>query len=110
MHAEVPVLRVLHEQWDQGPSQRRRHRSTGRPGAAHRKRRRSVGSAVLGLRGDDEYCIADLPDTVSAGAVSLAIAAFAANRIKTVVLETAEEVDEACKRSTELDYRPPGAN
>ncbi len=55
---------------------------------------------------DDVYAIADLPDNVSAAAISLATAQAGFVRLRTVVLLTAEEIDEATKRSG--DYRPPG--
>jgi uncharacterized protein with GYD domain len=55
---------------------------------------------------DDVYCIVELPDNVSAAAVSLTVAAARAARVKTVALLTPEEIDQAAKRS--VDYRPPG--
>lgn len=55
----------------------------------------------------DVYAIADLPDTVAATAVSLAVNASGAVTLQTVELLTPEQVDEASKRS--VDYRPPGA-
>ena len=55
---------------------------------------------------DDVYAIVDLPDNVSAAAISLATALAGFVRLKTVVLMTADEVDEATNRSG--DYRPPG--
>jgi uncharacterized protein with GYD domain len=57
--------------------------------------------------GDDVFVIADLPDHASAAAVSLAVGATGAANIKTVVLLTPEEVDEATKK--DVGYRPPGA-
>jgi uncharacterized protein with GYD domain len=53
------------------------------------------------------YVIADLPDAKTAAAVSLAVNAAGAARLRTVVLLTPEEVDAAVKQS--VDYRPPGA-
>jgi uncharacterized protein with GYD domain len=55
----------------------------------------------------DLYVIADLPDNESMTAVALMVAASGAITIKTTVLLTPEEVDEAAKK-TPL-YRPPGA-
>lgn len=55
----------------------------------------------------DVYVVAEAPGHVDAAAVSLAVAASGAARIKTVVLLTAEEMDAATQRS--VGYRPPGA-
>jgi uncharacterized protein with GYD domain len=54
----------------------------------------------------DAYVIIDLPDNESAAAVALTINATGAVSVKTSVLLTPEEIDEAAKRS--VDYRPPG--
>ena len=56
---------------------------------------------------DDVYVIAELPDNVTAAAIGLTVAAAGAASIKTVVLISPEEVDEASKKS--VDYRAPGA-
>jgi uncharacterized protein with GYD domain len=56
---------------------------------------------------DDVYLIADLPSHVEASAISLAVGASGAARVKTVVLLTADEVDAATKVT--VGYRPPGA-
>ena len=55
---------------------------------------------------DDLYLIADLPDTAAASAISLAVAASESLRLKTVILETAEDVDEALERVEPLPERP----
>jgi uncharacterized protein with GYD domain len=52
----------------------------------------------------DVFVIADLPDDVSA--FSLIANAAGTAKVKTVVLITPEDVDEATKKS--VDYRPPG--
>ncbi len=54
----------------------------------------------------DVYAIADLPDHASATAASLAANATGTVSVKTIVLMTPEEVDEAAKKAP--DYRPPG--
>jgi uncharacterized protein with GYD domain len=54
----------------------------------------------------DAYVIVDLPDHASTAAASLAVAASGAARVKTVVLMTPEEMDQATKKSA--GYRPPG--
>ena len=56
--------------------------------------------------GADVYVIADLPDNVTAAALSLAVNAGGAVQLETVQLLTAEEMDEATKKS--VDYTPPG--
>ena len=55
----------------------------------------------------DVYTIFDAPDTVTAAALALAVNASGAVRLKTVVLITPEEVDQAAKKT--VAYRPPGA-
>ncbi len=54
----------------------------------------------------DLYVIADLPDNVSMTALALLVAASGAITIKTTVLITPEEVDEAVKKTP--SYRAPG--
>ena len=55
----------------------------------------------------DSYTIADLPDAVTAAALSLTVNAAGAVQLKTVALVTPEEIDQASKKS--VSYRPPGA-
>jgi uncharacterized protein with GYD domain len=55
---------------------------------------------------EDFYIIVDLPDNVTTTAVSFVGNVSGSFRIKTVVLLTPEEVDEAIKMS--VDFRPPG--
>ncbi len=54
----------------------------------------------------DAYAIVDLPDEKSAAALSLVINASGTIHCKTTVLLTAEEMDDAAKRT--VGYRPPG--
>jgi uncharacterized protein with GYD domain len=54
----------------------------------------------------DAIVICDLPDNESAAAIALTVNATGGATVRTVVLLTPEEVDEAAKRSVE--YRPPG--
>lgn len=54
----------------------------------------------------DVYGIVDLPDHASAAAVSMTINATGAVQVKTVILMSPEEIDEAAKKAVE--YRPPG--
>ena len=55
---------------------------------------------------DDFVLIADLPDNVTAAAISLVGAASGAINPRVTVLLTPEEVDAATKKT--VDYRPPG--
>jgi uncharacterized protein with GYD domain len=81
-------------------------------------RRAAVEKVVEGLGGklesfyfalgeEDVYVIAELPDNVTATAVSLTVNASGVVALHTVELLTPEQVDEASKKS--VDYRPPGA-
>lgn len=54
----------------------------------------------------DVFVIADLPDNVTAAALSLNINATGAVAVKVTVLLTSEEIDEAAKKT--ISYRPPG--
>lgn len=54
----------------------------------------------------DFYIIVDMPDNVSTTAISFAGNVSGTFSIKTIVLLTPEEVDEAVKKS--VDFRPPG--
>ncbi len=55
---------------------------------------------------DDVYVISDVPDNATMTAVSLTVNASGAVKVKTTVLLTAEEVDQATKMT--VNYRPPG--
>lgn len=55
---------------------------------------------------EDVYGICDLPDNAAAASFALAVNASGAVSIKTTVLLTPDEVDEAISKS--VDYRPPG--
>ena len=81
------------------------------------KRREAVAHAIDGMGGtleefyyafgdDDVFAIAELPDNVSTAALTLLINASGAAKVKTVVLLTPEEIDQATKKS--IEYRPPG--
>jgi uncharacterized protein with GYD domain len=56
---------------------------------------------------DDAFVICDLPDAVSAAALSLRVSASGRVHISTVPLLTPEDMDAACKKS--ITYRAPGA-
>jgi len=55
----------------------------------------------------DAFVIVDVPDNVTAAAVALTVGASGAVTLKTTVLMTPEEVDQATKKSPA--YRAPGA-
>jgi uncharacterized protein with GYD domain len=55
----------------------------------------------------DVFIIADIPDAKSAAAVSLTVNAAGGAQVTTTPLMTAEEMDEATRKS--VRYRPPGA-
>ncbi len=54
----------------------------------------------------DAYIIADIPDHASVAAASLAVNASGAVAVRTTVLLTPEEMDQAAKKS--VSYAPPG--
>ena len=55
----------------------------------------------------DAFVIVDVPDNVTAAAVALTVGASGVVNLKTTVLMTPEEVDQATKKSP--SYRAPGA-
>jgi uncharacterized protein with GYD domain len=55
---------------------------------------------------NDIYIITEMPDNVATTAISLTVNASGAVKVKTIVLLTAEEVDQAAKMT--VNYRPPG--
>ena len=80
------------------------------------KRRAAIEAVLKSLGGRLEafyfaygaFVIVELPDTVSATAVALTVGASGAVRLKTTVLISPEEVDQAVKKT--VAYRAPGAN
>jgi uncharacterized protein with GYD domain len=56
---------------------------------------------------DDYYVTVDFPNHASAAAAALTVGASGTSRLRTVVLITPEEIDEASKLT--VDFRPPGA-
>ena len=82
---------------------------TKRRAAIEEMARRLGGSveAFYFAYGDtDAFVIIDLPDSASATAASLTVGASGAARVKTTVLLTPEEVDEAARKA--VKYRAPG--
>lgn len=55
---------------------------------------------------EDVYAIADLPDNIAAAALGLAVSSTGLVSVKTVVLLSPAEIDEAAKR--QVAYTPPG--
>lgn len=55
---------------------------------------------------DDVICILDMPDNVTASALSLAVSAAGSVHIRTTPLMTIEETDRALAKS--IAYRAPG--
>jgi uncharacterized protein with GYD domain len=55
---------------------------------------------------NDAYLILDVPDNLTAAAISLAVAGAGATRMKTIELLTPEEIDRAMEKH--VDYTPPG--
>lgn len=66
----------------------------------------SVEAFYYAFGGDDIYVIVDLPDQDTAIAMTLTVNAAGGAAIKTTVLISPEEADEAIKKS--INYRPPG--
>lgn len=54
----------------------------------------------------DAFVIAEVPDAASAASIALNVAASGGARIRTTVLMTPEEVDQAARKKPQ--YRPPG--
>jgi uncharacterized protein with GYD domain len=71
---------------------------------------KSIGGKVehfyFALGEQDLYAIVDAPDHATVAAASLAISAAGGVHSKTVVLLTAEEIDQATKKN--MIYQPPG--
>jgi uncharacterized protein with GYD domain len=66
----------------------------------------SLESFYFSFGEDDAYVIVDVPDTVTAVALSLGVNAAGGAGLATIPLITAEEMDEASKKS--VSYRAPG--
>jgi len=72
---------------------------------------KSVGgkleSFYFGFGGEDAYVVVDLPDNQAAAALAMTAASSGVVGVRTVVLLTPGEVDEAAKR--QVSYRAPGS-
>ncbi len=67
----------------------------------------SLESAHWAFGDDDFFAIAEVPDNAAAMAIAATVGASGAVSVKTTVLLTAEEVDDAISRR--VAYRAPGA-
>jgi uncharacterized protein with GYD domain len=81
------------------------------------KRREAVAKAVKSMGGTlegfyfafgytDVFAVVDLPDNADGAAFALLVTAAGGAKVKTTVLLTPEEIDQATKKTA--DYRPPG--
>jgi len=81
-------------------------------------RRKAIEQMLAGMGGrleclyfgfgeSDAYLIVEVPDNVTATAVSVRVGASGAARCRTTVLLSPEEMDQAVKKG--VTYRPPGA-
>jgi uncharacterized protein with GYD domain len=69
-----------------------------------------VESMYFAFGTSDVYAIVDAPDNITVAAFALAVGGTGiAAHLKTVVLLTPEEVDQAAKKSASSGYRAPGA-
>ena len=69
-----------------------------------------VESMYFAFGTSDVYVIVDAPDNITAAAFALAVGGTGvAAHLKTIVLLTPEEVDQAAKKSASSGYRAPGA-
>jgi uncharacterized protein with GYD domain len=79
--------------------------------AAAKAAAESVGGSIEALYfafgGTDVYAIGDFPDNISAASLSLAVAAGGGVTLKTVVLLTPDEMDQAAAKN--VSYSPPGS-
>ncbi|MGP4000380.1 GYD domain-containing protein [Streptomyces sp. 8N706] len=82
---------------------------TGRRGAVEQMVQRLDGrleTMYWAFGTEDAYLVVELPNNASAAALGLVVSAAGAVRTSTVVLLTAEEIDEATRRK--VPYRAPG--
>ena len=77
---------------------------------AVKKSVKSLGGKVQSFHfafgAEDAYIVVDLPDNIAAAALGLAVSSTGLTSVKTVVLLTPAEIDEAAKR--QVTYTPPG--
>lgn len=66
----------------------------------------TLESYYLGFGTDDYYVTVDFPNHATAAAAALTVGASGSSRVRTIVLLTPEDLDEASKLT--VDFRPPG--
>lgn len=66
----------------------------------------SMESFYFAFGGEDAYVVCDLPDNAAAAALAMTVSASGLVGVRTVVLLSPGEVDEAAKR--QVSYRAPG--
>jgi len=66
----------------------------------------SLESFYFAFGGEDAYVICDLPDNAAAAALAMTVSSSGLVGIRTVVLLTPGEVDDAAKR--QVNYKAPG--
>jgi uncharacterized protein with GYD domain len=66
----------------------------------------TLESMYFAFGDDDVFCIVDGPDNATMAAAAMAISASGLVKATTVPLLTAEEIDQAAKKS--VSYTPPG--
>ncbi len=66
----------------------------------------SVDSFYFAFGGEDVYVVCDLPDNSAAAALAMNVSSAGLVNIRTIVLLTPGEVDEAAK--LQVSYKPPG--
>jgi uncharacterized protein with GYD domain len=66
-----------------------------------------VESFYFAFGEDDAYVVVDVPDPISAIALSLAVNSTGAVRIATIPLITPDEIDAASRKA--ITYRAPGS-
>jgi uncharacterized protein with GYD domain len=66
----------------------------------------SVEAFYFAFGDEDVFIIGDLPDNATAAALAVKVNAAGVTKVKTTVLLTAQEIDDAVKKTSV--YRPPG--
>ena len=81
-------------------------RASGRGQQGGSGPRREDAQLPFRVGGDDAIVMVELPDNVAAAALGLAVSATGLASVKTTVLLTPTEIDEASNR--QVAYTPPG--
>jgi len=62
----------------------------------------------FGFGSDDFYVLVDMPDNVSTAVASLVAGATGTVRVRTIVLQTPEEMDATVAKAAAVTFRPAG--